>query len=1797
MTNQNVNPPSERLVRALQEAQRQIDEARREKYEPIAVIGAACRFPGGCDSPEAFWRLLRDGVDACRPIPADRWNVDDYYDPSLNTPGKMYIREACTLDGVDRFDASFFGVTPREAAGMDPQQRLLLETSWEALERAGVAPGSLHETRTGVFIGIGQNDYARLKSPDADAAEAIDVYDGTGNGFCFASGRLSYVLGLQGPNLAVDTACSSSLVALHLACQSLRSKECDAALTGGVHLILSPEATLFLSRAQALAPDGRCKTFDDSADGYGRGEGCGVFVLKRLSDALRDRDTVWAVIRGSAVNHDGPSSGLTVPNAAAQQSVIRQALNAARVEPDDVQYIEAHGTGTPLGDPIELRSLGAVFGSKRTNPLWVGSVKANVGHLEAAAGAAGVLKIVLSMRYGEIPPQIHFSKPNTRVDWSKLPVRIPVRREEWTDGGRRIAGVSSFSLSGTNAHVVVEQAPVNEPVADSNIRPVHLLTISARGEAPLRELTNRYRTALLDSDAPLADFCHTANTGRTHCSHRLAVVAPSRDIMTARLEEALSVPGVHCGVVKSGANPSVAFLFTGQGAQAMGMGRELYRTEPRFRHVMDQCADILRSCSSVSLIDLLYGDSNAAGSIHETENAQPALFALEYALADLWMHWGVEPAAVLGHSLGEYAAVCVAGLWSLEDALRLVALRGRLMGALAREGCMAAVMAPFDRISSYLNSTPGVSVAAINAPEQIVLSGPQREMDEVLSKLDAGGVSIARLQTSHAFHSAAVEPILRTFEDEIESVRFTTPRFPIVSNLTGRMISFDEIRQPSYWSRHMREPVMFADGIKSLNGHDCRLFLEIGPRPILSGLGRQCIDGGEWLASLNPSRGDWESMLTALAALYTRGVEIDWRRVDDSESRRKIDLPTYPFQRQRYWIETSGVKKKQPQAISDSPYYGRELLSPVLDVILYESRVSLDAFPFLRDHRVFERVVIPAAAHLAMAIAVLNMRFPGCSFEFTGLQFPQALSIADDETYVLQTVLKPLDETSSFELSVFSRAVSSQSPEWALHAKSRVRSIHREAVPSGEGSPLEEIHLRCAQPLDATTLYDELRTRQIDLGPSFRWLDEVKSGSGEALCRLVSPDDLAPASGCHFHPGMLDSCLQALAAAVSSESDGTFIPYCIDRVVIHHVSAKFPAWAHARFQPSSDPQTYRGRIDVYNDDGALWIEFQDVQVRLATLDALRDESGDLSGWMYETVWRSVDPPSEENEKNLPTQWLVIGDSPFADRVQSELRRNALNCAVASSASEFDSILQNELMPEPFARLGVIFLGDPTTPSENDCSFTSPDPSACLSLVRFIQAAQSIKIPLLLRLVTIGAQAEGLSPHAVKPGSAALWGLAATLRLEHPEFDCRTIDLESIDDDLNSLVPWLIGSSHENEMILRGGEAFSPRLAPAPLARADFKFADERRCVMITGGLGALGRHAVECLSEWGVRRFVLVNRSRPDESALRWIETLSQKGVEIIPHQADVSSRKSLSELLNWTQSAGIEIGGVIHAAGVLDDGVLLQQDEMRFRRVWGPKTRGAWLLHELTKDVSLQFFVIYSSVAAILGSPGQGAYSAANAGADALIAHRRALGLPACTLNWGPWSGEGMAQNSRMQWEQAGVDPVTPERAASVLRAMLSIGCDQRTVFPVERFVRRMKESLTPRRMHDFVSAIDMTPCSDGSTEAVSFDGLNQTGPEERETLLMDYVCGLVCQVTRLRRDQIDEDAPLNTVGVDSLMALELRNRVQNDLRLEWPIVRFLDGTSIAEMAHRMSEEWPSMSANGKRASVDEPVMVEGEL
>ncbi len=1239
--------------------------------EAIAIIAVSCRFPGA-PNPEAFWDLLSGGVNAIREVPEDRFDIDEFYDPDPDVAGKTYTRFGGFLDGIDGFDPEFFGISPREAVWIEPQQRLMLETVWEGLERAGLSPASLRGSRTGIFAGVAANEYAHLLS--AESIDKIEPYFITGNALNAISGRVAFALGFEGPAVAVDTACSSSLVAVHQAVQALHSGDCDLAVAGGVNVLLSPVTVVAASRARMLSPVGQCKTFDASADGYVRSEGCGILVLKRLSDAERDGDRIAAVIPGTAVNQDGASSGLTVPNGGAQQRLISTALARAGLVGGDVDYLEAHGTGTPLGDPIEVQAAGAAYGGGRdaNRPLLMGSVKTNIGHTESASGAAGLIKVVLSLQNRELPQSLHFDNPSPHIPWGTLPVKVVDKSTPWEPNGRpRRAGVSSFGFTGTNAHVLIEEAPVAQPAildeqpADDAVETpessgkdesVSVLPLSARSPEALVELAQRYGIWLTNNpDADIAEVSRTAGVGRSHFEHRAALVVDSVTSASAGLAD-LAAGQQRPGVVRGECTdrPTTAWLFTGQGSQYPGMARELFAAEPVFAETVKRCADAVSEILPQPLLEVIFATDRETGgkageTLKHTSFAQPALFAIEMGLARLWQSWGIEPDVVLGHSVGQYAAACVAGVFSLEDGARLMAERGRLFGSLPAGGRMVAVFADPKLVEQVAGEFPKVSVGAYNGPNT-VLSGPGEDLEQVVAKFSEDGVRCTWLETSHAFHSELLEPVLGEFESFAGQFEFAVPTLPLVCNRTGAILTTETPLDAQYWRRHSRQPVQFAESVRTVAALGCSVLMEIGPQPVLTGAAVQVwpehLAAPRAIVSLRKGVGDRGQIADALANAYVSGHRPTFAALHQQNGRR-LELPTYPFQRRRFWPKSSAITVDGP-AMSGLLGSGKDLAS---GDSVYTSRLSVRSQPWLSDHVIYGTVVVPGATYAAMALAAV-----GTPAHVKEVFFYEPIILPEKASREVQLTLHPLDEGNGWKFQVHSRPFGVKDSDWSLNADGTAVPGVEEDEPAAD--PVEPIDtaIERMERMRPQELFETFDDMELSWGPN--WSGSLKSlwlGEGEAIGDISVGEELSENLGTEpMHPVLMDLCtgvaFPAFPALRAAEQgvNGLFLPLRYERVTLRE---KMPRrfYCRAKWHTNElDSETQVFDLDYIDRDGRLLGGIKGFTVKRAPREALlRGLVGDATRLLYTLGWHEV-PLAPSEEAGTPSgTWLVAGFSELA----------------------------------------------------------------------------------------------------------------------------------------------------------------------------------------------------------------------------------------------------------------------------------------------------------------------------------------------------------------------------------------------------------------------------------------------------------------------------------------------------------------------------------------------------------------------
>lgn len=2096
----------------LQQSQARIAKLEQLNREPIAVVGMGCRFPGGQD-PESFWKLLEEGKDAISEVPTSRWNLDTYFDPNPAAPGKMYSKWGGFLEDIYCFDANFFGISPREAQWVDPQHRLLLEVAWEALEDAAIPPTTLAGSRTGVFVGVIGFDYGLLQMRNLDC---LDVFSGTGASHSILANRLSYFLDVHGPSMIIDTACSSSLVAIHQACQSLRRGDVDLVLAGGVNVMLAPEVTVILCKAQMLSPYGRCRAFDAAADGYVRGEGCGIVVLKRLSDARRDGDRILAVIKGSGINHGGHSNGLSAPNGDAQQAVLRAALADAGIEPGKVDYLEAHGTGTRLGDPVEFDAIMAVYGQREgLDPLILGSVKTNIGHLEGAAGIAGVIKALLMIRHQAIPAHLHLSKPNPLLRIDQFPVRIPSSLEHWMQRDTPfVTAISSFGFGGANAHLILEEQPdilTDELVSATLPRPWHILTMSARSTVALTSLISNYCRFLITSHDSLEDIAYTANIGRNAFSHRLSVWGRDIQEIVQQLADREGRKIVR-GAGKVLECPRIAFLFTGQGAQYAGMGMGLYETHPIFRAALDRCDAILRPLLGHSVVSLLVSEDDEL--LSQTGFTQPVLFSIEYALSELWRSWGVVPAAVMGHSVGEFCAAVVAGVMSLEDAAALITRRATLMQALPMGGRMAAVMADEHWVRQCLENQPGIAIAAINGPKNIVISGTDEAVGNFVRLFSGEGVVVKELRTSHAFHSHLIDPVLGPLTAFAQDIKPKSPQLPLISNMSGQVADGSTFADSTYWARHAREPVRFAEGCETLQKLGCNVFVEIGPQPILVNMARQCVPAQEtlWLPSLLRGRDDWDTLLSSLGNCFVHGIEVDWRAFDAPWFRRKVVLPSYPFQRESYVVNPDANRTMQLAKTDEQghPVLGGRLRTPRREG-LFESLLTKDSPSWLGDHLVQGQVVVPAAVMWEMALAA-GLRVGLKKHSLARLQIINPIIL--NAPLRLQTLIQ-MNPAGEWSFEIFSQPWDADADATFVSHASGV------LIPSGDIPIAVDSAMILAgftgEPFDDAWRRHALGNSGFMMGPAFIW--SIKHWRNETgglgRCRMPSEHEKM---GFVIPPGYLDAGLQLLGAALpdAGETHDIYLPVGCERLEVWRVP-EAETWCLCQIT-HREGQFVKGNLIFFEDEGAVLARITNLELRQVTRGWLvRILLGSKPQWLYRLDWIHSPIPLVDSS-SLP--WLIVGkDAQMINAIIEELTTRGEQVEwLTSDISPQDLV---EKLTEYGKKVGLILI-DPEDAQDDASGRYKDENEGWNRLLKWTQAFAGLGNGLRFYLVTRGAINLGDESRPPCLGQSVLWGLGRVVASEYPDFSFFRIDLDPSRpaSEVNALVNTLVADDKEDQILFRddkrmvarlhavpvdqgklqlpegpeycleikergeldsitlrsctrrlpgpmevelrveatglnfrdvlnllnlypgdpgqlGGECSGivtalgegvkgvnvgdrvMALAPASFAShlctyagwvasipADMGFEDaatipiafltadhalrrlaklqsgqrvlihaasgglglaaiqiaqrvgavvyatagnprkraflrtlgvaevmdsrslgfadrikeltngagvhavlnsltgeaiaiglkilapgghflevgktdlwdqqrvdalhpgihfhaialddmmrehphevgarlqalsrefdqgqmepltrqvydirhlpdalrtmsraehigklviraatgegehkaifhSHACYLVTGGLGGLGLELTRWLADRGAKCIVLVGRSTPSQGALRIIGELRSRGIKVDCHRCDIADPEHCAALLAKINQEHIPLRGIFHLAGILDDGLLRDQTPARIAAVLAPKCWGAWNLHALTRNMRLDHFVLFSSVASIFGSPGQGNYAAANAYLDALAHYRRWWNLPAMSINWGPWGKVGMAarmgEGDERRRLEAGIQSIEPALGFWMLERLIWRNSTSMVAAQINwyTFSRRLPADLAPPWMDDLIKEYQNDMDHDSSEASAWRQRVEECPNADRLDLLISLLQQKAVHVLGHSGGILpDTDRPLNELGFDSLTGVEFCNAVGRALMLQINPMLLFEYSTLKALAEYILRELHAIDGN----------------
>ncbi|MEV6341168.1 SDR family NAD(P)-dependent oxidoreductase [Nocardia vinacea] len=1811
-------------AKELYETKQQLRQLTDRSNEPIAVVGMACRYPGGVRSPEDLWRITADGVDAVGDYPSDRgWDLDRLFDPDPDVPGTIYTRQGGFLDSPADFDAAFFGISPREAAAMDPQQRLMLEASWEALENAGIDPVSLRGSDTAVFAGVNHQNYGpRVGSPALTAESEGHAYLGVTASVL--SGRISYTLGFQGPAISVDTACSSSLVALHLACQALRQGDATLALAGGVTVMSDPALLIAFARQRALSPDARCKAFAAAADGTGFSEGLGLLVLERLSDAQRLGHNVLAVVRGTAVNQDGASNGLTAPNGPSQERVIAQALANAGLEPSDIDAVEAHGTGTMLGDPIEARALISVYGTRRTSdPLRLGSLKSNIGHTSAAAGVGGVIKMIEAMRHGMLPKTLHVDAPTPHVDWSAGTVRLLQESEPWPAGERiRRAGVSSFGASGTNAHVILEEAPTalvaeQSPTAGdapergeaeqpctSEFVP---LLVSASSEAALRAQADRLRQWMIgDSEADPWDIAHALTTSRARLDWRGTVIGRDRTELLAGLADLAgggSGPDVVRGVVGTG---RTAFLFTGQGAQRPGMGARLYAAFPVFAAALDEvCAefDPLLGCS---LREVMFAEDGATGDttdpastpLDRTEFTQPALFAFEVAMYRLVASFGVTADVLLGHSIGELVAAYIAGVWSLRDVCALVAARGRLMGALPPGGAMlAAAVSEDEAVALLAGYRDRLSLAAVNGPSSVVLSGDVDAVDDIERMLGDQGRKTNRLRVSHAFHSARMEPMLAEFRAVAQGLTYRMPTISVISNVSGAVVD-RELTDPSYWADQVRAAVRFAPGVVALATTGVRRFLEVGPDAVLAAMTRQCLaeepdlEARSVVAAAGRRDADEVAQFTAfLAAAHAAGLPVDWRPLYAGRSTRRISLPTYAFQRQRYWVPpTDGLGDVGRAGLLsiDHPMLGAAVAIAGKDEWLFTGRLSTASQTWIADHLVFGAVLLPGTGFVELALAAgarlgveiveeLVLEAPLRMDEHTEIDIQISVEAADDDGRRRFVVASKLVE----DAFVIDGAPESRTGTSAItHARGVFAPAQsNDAPPTGRDlGPAPQDDVVSGEPM-----YDRLAARGLGYGPAFQNVARLWRTGDDVVAEVRLSTDLdADAGRFAIHPALLDSALHAAVEELGAElpQDQAPLPFFFTGVRVYRRGVTA---ARARIRRSGTDSV---RLELVDESDAVVLTIEALQARPVHSRALRDGRTSTRHALYDVQWNVVESRTQAGQEGR--RMAVVGAASTSGFDENYHDMAALTEAVGDNVPDL-----------------VVWCAD-----DLEAAIDSGPGSAELVRRRVHTVLESVRSWLRLptaedaRLIVVTRNGAGLVGEDPDLAAAATWGVVRSAQSEH----VGRIVLVDID-NAAAVTPDLVAAAlrtGEAQLAARADALFAPRLTRHQVSATDTGPAFGSGAVLITGGTSGLGALVARHLAAVrGVRELVLVSRRGPQaDGATELVTELGELGARARVLACDVSDRAAVATLLDEITD-GPALTAVVHAAGLLADGTVETLTAEQIDRVLAPKVDAALHLHELTLDRDLSAFVMFSSIAAVLGSAGQANYAAANSVLDALARRRVNAGVPAVSVAWGPWSQDsgmvaelGAAAVERLS--RMGFRPLVPADGLALLELATDAGAPFLAAvdFDLAALSVQARAGMLASPLQSLVPSPRRVRSGGGDLTR----RLAAAEPDRHDAIVLDFVREQVAAVLgHPSGSVIDAEKPFNELGFDSLGAVDFRNRLAKTTGLRLPSTLAFDYPTAKAITRyvRAQLDGAGAAANAqparRRTRADEPIAIVG--
>ncbi|MEE6136674.1 type I polyketide synthase [Mycobacterium sp. 050128] len=1782
--------------------------------EPLAIVGIGCRFPGDADTPQRYWDLLRSGMDATREVPQTRWDADKYYDPHAAKAGKMVTRRGGFLREIDQFDPQFFGISPREAHLLDPQQRLLLQTTWEALEDAGIPADRLAGSEVGVFVGGFTLDYQLLQNQGRTSRYRFKTHSATGMMMTMLANRISFAFDFRGPSMTIDTACSSSLVAVHLAASSIWNGECALALAGGVNIMIGPNTAIAESKSGFLSPDGRCKAFDESADGYARGEGGAVVVIKPLKQALSDGDEIYAQILGTAVSQDGRTDSITVPSARAQEAAIARALRDANVHPHDIGYVEAHGTGTPVGDPVEVQALARALAAGRpaNDPLLIGSVKTNIGHLEAGAGVAGLIKAALVLKHAYIPPTLHLETPNSRMPLVKWNIDIPRTGRVFPDVKRRIAGVNSFGFGGTNAHVVLAEPPEPIGVPDpkpSPPLPLAIFPISARSEEALAATADQLARYLSEHpDVTAQDFGYTLSQRRSHMNYRRAVIAAStadaRDQLRGLAESERAVVGR-----TPASAPKVAFVCTGMGPQWWKMCRGLLGVYPAFTDCITRCDRELSRYADWSLIEELTADETHS-RMAETHIAQPANFAIQVALAAQFQAFGITPDAVIGHSAGEVAAHYLAGVLTFEQAIHVIYHRSRLQQRTSGLGRMLAVGLDVESLTAIIDDTAladhrqRISVAAVNSPTAVTVAGADDALNDIARQLDQRQVFNRFLAVQVPYHTHYMEAVKDELYASLDGLCTAAASLPLYSTVTGDRLD-RYAAGAAYWWQNTRATVLFEPAVRRMLEDGYTHFVELGPHPVLATSLVEIAASQQTDVVVLPAQrrdtDDSRALMNCIGALHCHGRSIAWDSFFAQQHARLLKLPPYPWQSKRYWNET-------PEAIEELHYKPvHPLLGQPVSAIhpTWEVELSATRIPFLADHQVQGSVLVPGAVYVEMALAAAAEAYGSAEYSVNNLTLHRAVILDDTCDPILRTTLD--QNSGTLEFASFT-ATAGGDVKWTITATAELNTLPRAPRPNDIVSGAGE-----AASIAGAEFYARTQAVGLAYGDAFRTVADVTAGEGWATARLIIPAALRETlDAFRFHPALIDGAFQTLLGTPLFESESNESPYLPVRLR-HSAVYRRPEehmTVHVRVVAANEDEI-ESDITITAEQGEPLAVFNGFTVRsLGAASRMSPERVDKGLLEIEWVPRP-DSQRPQRAASTPTagcSWLVLADNAgFGATLAEQMRRcgervyTVGHQSVAALSRVDGEYTLDPSQPEQLRQLlqtqldregglaGIIDCWPLDISSETDHRLGL---FAILHLVKALVDHDTVAPR--LYVVTANAQPALPSDTPVAP-HAALWGLGRVIG--HQEFVKHwggLIDIDERDDQANSAVrvcEHILDGDPEDQIALRESATLVPRLRKSStLAAKTFptKLPPDATYI-VTGGAGALGRVVATYLAERGARHIALLCRSKvpprdswarvgPEDRHYAIIETIGKVerlGARVTTASVDITDVDQVkSWIANHIRHGGAPVRGIFHAAGVVDDKLLVNMTEADFERVLAPKVTGTRVLHETFLEHDLEFFVMFGSAGSVIASPGQGNYAAANAYLDAFAHYRRANGLPALTIGWGPWS-VGMVKELKLEklYAQRGIELITAATGTKILDRLINQKLSAVIAFGADW--ARVRSGLGGQ-LPPMFSELGVTESSCADTDSTSsIRELLAACPEaDRFGLVARQVRQVVSAVFDLAVTDIAPDDGLDDLGLDSMMAMDFRSRINALFAIDVPVLELLRGVSVNSLAARILDE-----------------------